>query len=493
MGDIRTRRLLAPTGIAASTLVLGLSVAGPAAAIDPFFPTFGNDGYDALHYAIDIDATQGEKISGNVKIDIEALQTINSIDLDLHKLKVRKVLIGGVEQVFQQPEGEDKLQIQLGKPYKEGAQFTVEIRYGGVPEPIPDPTYPDPVGELPLGWLTFEGLPYVLSEPVGASTFFPVNDEPTDKATYRIRVTVPKGLTAVANGKLTEKEDLGGTTRFTWDMSRPMTSWLATLQINDYTLVRQKVNGIPYRYYITDNIDDDELAALKETPKMVKYFSGLIGKYPFASYGSVIVDDPALYYALETQAMSTFPSDFVDVGVVAHELAHQWFGNSVSVAQWKDLWLAEGFATYFEYLYPNRDDPAAFKAIMEDIYAYLVRNEVGPAVISSRFDLFADNTYYRGGVALYALQLHVGDKTYFDIIKAWYKAYRDGNATSDDFIDVAEKTSGDKSVRKLLIAWLFKQPVPPLPGMDADQVQSRAAAGAAIVEAHKVKHRHAKN
>jgi aminopeptidase N len=227
---------------------------------------------------------------------------------------------------------------------------------------------------------------------------------------------------------------------------------------------------------------------------MMRMLENYAGPYPFNAYGSVVVDDPALNYALECGAMSVFPSTFIDEGVVAHELAHQWFGNSVTVKEWKDIWLAEGFATYFEFLYPDRTDPDSFDEQMRAIYAYLVRNEIPAPVISSPYDLFGAQVYYRGAVTLYSLQLKVGDKVFKDIIKTWYQTYRFKNASTIDFINVAVAVSGDDSVRPFLRDWLFRDRVPPLvgapPRMSAATEAALAERGAALVAAHERGHRH---
>jgi aminopeptidase N len=200
---------------------------------------------------------------------------------------------------------------------------------------------------------------------------------------------------------------------------------------------------------------------------MLTYFEKLISPYPFASYGSVIVKDPILYYALETQAMSTFPAESHPPGddFIAHELAHMWFGDSVSVAKWEDLWIAEGSATYFEVLWPNRDDPAGFDEDMLAIYDFVVDRKLGPAVVEKPEQLFGSRTYYRGAAALYALRLKVGDPTFFDILRHFVQDNRGGHVTSADFIRTAVEVSGDGSVRPLLHAWLYEKAVPPLPGM----------------------------
>ena len=210
------------------------------------------------------------------------------------------------------------------------------------------------------------------------------------------------------------------------------------------------------------------------------YFEGLVGPYPFDAYGAVLVSDPTLYYALETQAMSTFQQDHVDEATVAHELAHQWFGDAVTVAQWRDLWLAEGFATYLELLWQYRGDRPGLDAAFADLYAYVAENEVGPAVVSRPQDLFADNTYYRGALTLHALRLHVGDRDFFRTLRAFYRTYRDRNATSADFIDVAARQSDRGGVRGLLHAWLYDQAVPPMPGAAAQARQAGAAAPPAL-------------
>jgi aminopeptidase N len=197
---------------------------------------------------------------------------------------------------------------------------------------------------------------------------------------------------------------------------------------------------------------------------MIPYFERLIGRYPFDGYGSVVVDDPVLYYALETQAMTTFPTGAAGEDFVAHELAHMWFGDSVSVKKWADLWIAEGAATYFEILWPNRDDPAAFDAAMHDNYDYVVANHIGPAVVDDPEDLFSDRVYLRGAAALYALRQKVGDPTFFLILRRFVFEFRGRNATSADFIRTAVAVSHNVYVAKLLHDWLYEDAVPALPG-----------------------------
>ncbi len=467
---VKMTGLLAKTRLYALRLLLGCWVtlaidAAPALAIDPFFPTFGNNGIDVIHYNIDLDVNPASgRVDGKAALVILAQQRLTGFTLDLHGLKVSKVTVNGFSAGFSQ--AEDKLTITPKRTIPAGAVFWLGIGYGGIPDPLPDPTAPDDA--LFLGWFKYQNATYVVSEPVGASSFFPANDEPTDKASFTFGITVPEGYTGVANGMLVGSKPVGSKRRFQWAMLKPMTAWLATVHVNKFKLdLSRTAGGTPIRVYAPSGVPQSHVDEYAKAGEMIGYFETLIGRYPFAGYGSVIVQDPILYYALETQAMSTFPAEAgpPDEGLVAHELAHQWFGNSISVAKWEDLWIAEGSATYFEVLWPNRDSPAGFDDAMLAIYDYVVDQELGPAVVEAPEELFSDRTYYRGAAALYALRLKVGDSSFFNILRHFVQDNRGGNVTSEDFIRTAVRFSGDGSVRPLLHAWLYEDAVPPLPGL----------------------------
>lgn len=193
-----------------AVLCLALS-AGPALAIDPFFPTFGNNGIDAIHYDLDLDVDPSSgKVDGEASILINAQKRLNNFTLDLHALTVSKVTVNGVAAGFSL--ADDKLTISPNGPIPSGGVFWLSVSYGGVPDPLPDPTAPHDA--LFLGWFKYKKATYVVSEPVGASTFFPVNDEPTDKASFTMGVTVPTGYTSVANGFFVGSKPIGAKRRF---------------------------------------------------------------------------------------------------------------------------------------------------------------------------------------------------------------------------------------------------------------------------------------
>ena len=440
-------------------------MASPALAIDPFFPEFGNNGIDVVQYDIDLDVDPAwGTIKGNTGLTIKALRRTTSFGLDLHGLNVTAVTVNGRAASFTRTGG--KLNITPGRPVPAGGVMLVDVSYGGIPEALADPTAPQ--DELFLGWFKYRKATYVVSEPVGASSFFPANDEPTDKAFYIFNITVPEGFTGVANGVLVGSKPVDGKRRFTWAMLEPMTTWLATVHVNKFRSdLSRAPDGTPIRVYAPFGIPQSHIDGYAKAGEMLTYFETLIGRYPFGSYGSVVVADPILYYALETQAMSVFPAgnDPPSEGLVAHELAHQWFGNSVSVAKWEDLWFAEGLATYFEFVWEHRNDPAAFDAAMLDNYDYVVDRKLKAAVVEAPDQLFSDRTYLRGAAALYALRLQVGDSSFFNLLRHIAQDNRGGSITSEGFIRTAVRFSGDASVRPLLEAWLYDDAVPELPGL----------------------------
>ncbi len=436
-----------------------------AFAVDPFFPTLGNNGIDVTNYGIDLDI---DPVSGVVKgrtaLTIKAETRLTSFSLDLHGMKISSVQVNGAAAKFTRTR--DKVRIIPGKAIAAAKTFAVTVTYSGKPEALPDPTA-GPTDNLYLGWFkTARNSTYVVSEPVGASTFFPSNDEPTDKATYTFRMTVPYGYRGVANGVPVSTSRVGSKVRDVWQMKQPMATWLATVNVNKLNIYSVKTsNGTPVRIFYPAGSPSSHAPVYALAAEMMPYFESLIGSYPFESYGSVVVEDPALHYALETQAISTFPSGPVPPSEtsVAHELAHQWFGNAVSVAKWKDLWIAEGAATYFEILWPHRDDPAGFDKAMRDNYSYVLSAKLGPAVVDAPGQMFSDRAYNRGAATFYALQLTVGDAAFYRILKTLITKYKGKNISTQNFIDTAVAVSGDVTLRPTLQSWIFDAVMPALP------------------------------
>ena len=334
----------------------------------------------------------------------------------------------------------------------------------------------EPAAMFSGGWTRYDAGIFVASEPVGAAEWFPVNDHPLDKATYTIRVTVPKPYVVASNGLLQDTITGGDWTTYVWETIYPMASYLVTVNIGDFVVQSHEgPNGLPIRNYCPRQLAEACEDTFALTGDMIEFFSQ-IAPYPFEAYG-VVVTDTEFTFALETQTLSLFgreitnPDSWQRAGgpefVIAHELSHQWFGNSVSPARWEDIWLNEGFATYMQNLWMREswgDDWA--DGFLEGWYDYISHPDPENPFVTIGApppdDLFNDAVYVRGGLTLAALHARVGDEVFFDILRTYYERYQYGNATTSDFIAIAEEQSGE-DLEAFFQDWLFAEEMPAIP------------------------------
>ncbi len=318
-----------------------LGRAGTSGVGDPYFPDAGNGGYDVGHYTLDLAWDPARQhLDGVTTIRAVATQALASFSLDLVGLDVTAVEVDGDPSRWER-RGDHELVVTPRRALREDATFRTVVRYGGRPAAIAGAEPIDP------GFMTDGREVYVASEPNGAPTLFPSNDHPTDKATYEIRVTVPDTLDVAANGLLRETipGEGAGTETWVFDSLDPMATYL--VQVVVANLRFQDVEGpagLPIRNAYDADLGGDVDANFAQQGEMIGFFDDLFGPYPFAIYGAVVVDED-LGFALETQTLSLFGSDALAEPVVAHELAHQWFGDDVSLGSWRDIWLNEGFAS----------------------------------------------------------------------------------------------------------------------------------------------------
>jgi aminopeptidase N len=443
--------------------------AGSPGLGDSLYPGFGNGGYDVTHYTLDItvDDVSTSDLTASTTIEANATQDLLSFNLDFIGFEIDKVTVNGEAADFSR-KGQE-LTITPLKPLVENQPFTVVIKYNGSPKQIESVSMP-----VLTGWVIVDGGSFVLSEPDGSANFYPVNDHPLDKATYTYRVTVPKPLEVAANGVLTDTINNGDTTTFVFEERDPMASYLATINIDEFDVETMKSdNGIPIRNYYSTGLSADVRKPFARQGEMLTYFSGIYGPYPFDVYGSLVMNTD-FGSALENQTLSIYGMDMIDTGdvegtelIVAHELSHQWFGDSVSVADWSDIWLNEGFATYSEGLWiEHLHGSEALDAWVKSQYADVAANPKSfvPPGKPSADDLFNDGVYVRGGLTLHALRLEVGDKAFFEILKTYFSRYKNGNASTDDFIAVAKEVSG-KDLTEFFNSWLYGETIPPIPAL----------------------------
>ncbi|MCA2225796.1 M1 family metallopeptidase [Nonomuraea aurantiaca] len=423
---------------------------------DPDFPLDGNGGYDVSHYNLELGYTPSSKhLDGVATIKATTTQPLSRFDLDLSGLDVSEVTVDGVKAIFSRNGPE--LAVLPTTPLGDKADFTVRVAYSGVPKPIKDSTNLGTFGFVP----TPDGA-FVACEPDGAKTWYPVNDHPADKAAYDFAITVPDGVTALANGEqVGEPTTTDGKTTFRWRERHPMVSYLATATIGKFELRKGRTPGGIPNFAAVDPKHRGSLDDLYNVSgEVTDYWSKIFGPYPFSSTGGMI-DDFSAGYALENQTKPLYGGFEPDQSIIAHELAHQWFGDSVSIKRWRDLWLNEGFATYAEWLWAEHKGTNTADRLFQTFYNRAASDPIWkyPPGRAQPKDLFNDSVYTRGGMTLHALRKAIGDETFFTLLKTWTTDHKYGNVTTDEFIALAEKLSG-KDLKPLFDAWLF-QPTKP--------------------------------
>jgi hypothetical protein len=661
---------------------------GAAGAGDPYFPLDGNGGYDVEHYFLDVDYDPGTGVlDGVATIEARATQNLSSFNLDLVGLTVESIKVNGRRADWSR-DGQE-LTITPRKGLRDHRSFTTVVRYSGVPEPVVDAFGVSGVFATDDG-MTIAGEPHV------AATWFPANDHPTDKASFTFKVTVPRGLEAVANGELERKWRKHGRTTWLWHAKEPMATYLATVNVGDFDIRHYKVDGIRYwdafdpdlfvkpeprtgaqfaisqkgdlsykrltrtisvpaggaslsfwitrdteqdwdfvfveahtvgqddwttlpdanghnaedtgascpfwhelhpflAHYQTDNgdgtcspeggsghwwaasgasggyeqwqvdlsgyagsdvevsisyasddfvqlpgvvVDDVDVstgegttsfeddgdtmdgwtvpgapegsepnpndwivgtaadtpestgdiaeASFARQPEIIAFESSIFGRYPWSASGGIVDDLDELSFALETQTRPVYAKGFFfdtvsGDSVIVHELAHQWYGDSLAVAAWQHIWLNEGFATYAEWLWAEREgfetpqeqfDDRYFGIPEDDPFWQVVIGDPGP-------DLLFDGAIYdRGAMTLQQLRVTVGDDAFFTILRKWAKRNAGGNVTTDEFIRLAERIS-HQQLDELFEAWLFTPGRPELPGAMAARGSATARSAAA--------------
>ncbi|MGW4349564.1 M1 family metallopeptidase [Streptomyces sp. NPDC004690] len=459
----RSARLGAVVTAALSFLTVAASRApihGAPGIGDPYFPELGNGGFDARHYALDIayDPATG-RLDGRTTLTARATDGLASFDLDLQQLTVTSVEVDGRRARFTR-DG-DELRVTPRQALRKHRDFEVTVTYGGVPQPLSGPI----VFGSKYGWMkTADGV-FVACEPNAASTWFPSSDHPSDKATYDIRIKAPKGLTGVSNGKLVSTYDRGGSTYTHWRESRPMATYLATATIGKFDVRTGKTpSGIPI-YVAVDPVlkNSNSVDVYAVTAAATDYWSKVFGPYPFEETGAIVDDMPEAGFSLEVQSKPAYSAVRSETTIV-HELAHQWFGDSVSVAHWKDIWLNEGFATYAQWLWAEhqgaRTAHDAFRAAYDSLPADSSFWQIKVAD-PQRDTMFASAVYNRGAMTLQALRERIGDKAFFKLLPAWTKAHRYGNANTSEFVRLAERVSGQR-LDGLFDTWLYTTGKPAL-------------------------------
>ncbi|MGW0547954.1 M1 family metallopeptidase [Streptomyces altiplanensis] len=477
---LTSRRLRAALLAAASATLVAATLPAPAppAALgigDPLFPHLGNPGYDVLAYDISFTyrGDNRKPLDAVTKIDATATQRLDRINLDFAYGTVGSVEVNGERATF--ATAEEDLVVTPAEPVLRGRPMRIVVRHT---------SDPDPKGREDSGWVrTRDGLA-MANQADAAHRVFPCNDHPADKALFTFRVTVPKGMTAVTNGLPAGKPGNPGNTAggATWAYrtSHPMATELAQVSVGRSAVVhRTGPHGLPVR----DVVPTAERARLepwlKKTPAHLKWMERQVGRYPFETYGALIADADT-GFQLETQTLSLFerslftrtelPEWYVD-SIMVHELAHQWFGNSVSPRSWSDLWLNEGHASWYEARYAEEHAEQSLEARMREAYAQSDgwRAEGGPPAAprspapGQKVSLFRPVVYDGSALVLYALRQEIGEDAFGQLERRWVRDHRDATATTGDFTNLASRIAG-RDLSGFFHAWLYGKKTPAMPG-----------------------------
>lgn len=439
---------------------------------DAYFPGAGNGGYDVTRYDIELEYDPPtDRLTGRTTVTAVASRTLREFFLDL-RVPATAVTVDDQPATIVQRDGE--LRITPAEPVAANSTVRIVVGYSGVPSSI--------AGGSELGAGPWQRTPdgaLGAGEPEIAAWWFPANDHPSDKAAVAVTVTVPAGVEAISNGALLGGPEPrpDGRDRWRWSADEPMAPYLAFVAIGQYDLVRRDTPFGPYLAAYQRGPDPLSMAiarrSVERTPEVVDVLDDILGPYPFGQLGGVVTR--ATFPALENQTRPVYGLGMFggigdpDAGftVVVHEVAHQWFGDSVSLARWRDIWLNEGLATYLEWLYVERTggDPAAVTA--ERLYQVLgdpraesfwrvPPGDPGPG------NLFDEAVYVRGGLAVQAIRAKIGDPAFFTLLRTWADERAGGNGSVPDFLATAERVSGvelDDVARE----WLAEPDRPPSP------------------------------
>jgi aminopeptidase N len=421
---------------------------------DDYYPGYGNGGYDVSHYDIRLKYTpSSDQLRGSATLLARPTQDLTSFNLDF-ALNASSVRVNGAKAAFSRKGIE--LTVTPVRPLRTGQFTTIVVEYAGVPSQVVVDGY--------TAWFRTADGAVAAGEPEIAAWWFPSNDHPTDKATFDISVLVPRATEVISNGVLTRRQDEPLGTRWGWRSAKPTATYLAFLAIGQYELVSDTApNGQPVVNAYADNLGEhagSAKASIERTTEINEWLSEKVGPYPFEAQGGVVLS-ANIGFALETQTRPVYsPRSFrggANNYLVVHELAHQWFGDSVSVAKWRNIWLNEGFASYAEWLWSEDQGEGTAQEVFDFTYDSYPADDPFWQVMPGdpgASTLFHGAVYDRGAMTLHALRTAVGDEAFYQMLRTWTADKKYTHATIDEFIALAERISG-KQLDALFQTWLF--------------------------------------
>jgi aminopeptidase N len=432
---------------------------GADRSTDSYLPEHGNGGYRVLHYDLDLDyRVVSNRLAGGAAITAVATQSLSRLTLDLGRFRIQDVRVDGRPAKY--AHRPDKLQIKPERPIDAGDTFRVDIRYAGKPVPISG-RWGD------IGWDELTDGVLVASQPNGSPSWFPCNDQPGDKATFRVALTTSSAYAVLVTGDPVSRRRGAGSTTWVYERREPTAPYLMSVQIGRYELVDLTVGGVVQRAAIPPTVRADFAHDFGRHGAIMEALQRFFGPYPFREYVVVVADDE-LDDPVEAQGMAVFGTNHVDgrrthERLVVHELAHQWFGNSLTVADWRHIWLNEGFATYAEWLWSGVCGELPAAALAAQWHARVAARPMDVIVANPGIDrMFDPLVYKRGALTLHAVREKVGDESFFALLRAWVAEHRHATVTTEEFRAHAQRFAREP-LDGLFAAWLDSPQLPPLP------------------------------
>lgn len=427
--------------------------------------------FDTAHVALEMDVDfRRRSVRAVCRTQIVPYRKgLRSAEFDAEGFRVRSVAVDGVPSRFAHQGG--KLRVALPSRLIPGARAEVEVRYD-IREPRAGLRFVSP------GAGSGARYPQLWSQgqPEEARFWFPCHDNPHEKATSEIRAIVPRGFTAVSNGRLVAQERSGGKEAFHWRMDRPHALYLVSLAVGRFGRVERQADGVPVVFYCEAGREADAARGLGKTAKALEFFSRMTGvSYPYPQYAQVAA---AEFPGGMENTSSTTQTDAVLIDeraaldtdmdlLVAHELAHQWFGDLVTCRDWSHAWLNEGFATYFEILFQEYDkgrDEADYE-LFRNAHLYFeedARRYRRPVVCQNYhnpWSLFDRHTYEKGAWVLHMLKHELGEELWWRGVGEYLRRHKDRSVETSDFAGVLTELSG-RNFKPFFDQWLHRSGYP---------------------------------
>lgn len=431
--------------------------------VDEYLPRHGNRGYRISRYELDLDyRVASKRLTAQAALTAVATTQRPRFSLDLAvTMTVSRVLVNGVDAAnFSHVN--DKLIITPTEPIPAGAAVSLVVHYAGIPAPVPGPT-----GEV--GWSALDDSVLVTNQPNGASSWFPCDDHPHAKASHRFSITLDTPHYVLANGTLLRKTNSGGLTTWVYEQPEPMATYLASVQIGPYTKYRlnSAQTGVPMYTVLAPRRRAAFENDFARQPQMMQMFSTLFGTFPFPGY-TVVITEGELPNPIPAQGVSVFGTNHCDgrrgaERLLAQALATQWFGCSLTIARWRDIWLVDGFARYAEWLWSENNGGLTTEQRAHTARAELEREPTDTTLGDPGPEHLNDPRIgKRGALLLHALRAAVGDTAFFELLREWSVRRRYGSVSTEEFTDLAGHYS-PTALRPLWQQWLTRAELPDLP------------------------------